>query len=47
MSILAEQIAEAIRTHQPLPAFPEGLSLANGYELQISLSPSNELKAIV
>ncbi|MBT3868318.1 MAG: hypothetical protein HN900_24755 [Gammaproteobacteria bacterium] len=47
MSILAKQIAEPIRTHQPLPTFPEGLSLTNGYEIQISLSPSNELKAIV
>lgn len=34
MSTLAQQIAEAILTHQPLPVFPEGLSLANGYELQ-------------
>ncbi len=34
MSALAQQIAEAILNHQPLPVFPEGLTLANGYELQ-------------
>ena len=38
MSILTEQIAEAIHTHQPLPAFPEGLSLTNGYEIQLEVA---------
>ena len=34
MSALAEQIAEAIRSHQPLPVFPKGLSLTDGYDIQ-------------
>jgi 2-keto-4-pentenoate hydratase len=38
MSALAQQIAEAIRTHQPLPAFPDGLSLADGYEVQLEVA---------
>ncbi|MBT5155996.1 MAG: hypothetical protein HON77_01380 [Gammaproteobacteria bacterium] len=38
MSILAKRIAEAIRTHEPLPAFPEGLNLNNGYEIQLEVA---------
>tara|TARA_B110000977_G_scaffold36145_1_gene48383 strand:- start:4714 stop:5421 length:708 start_codon:yes stop_codon:yes gene_type:complete len=38
MSALTEQIAEAIRSHQPLPAFPGGLSLTDGYEIQLEVA---------
>ncbi len=38
MNTLPQQIAEAIRTHQPLPAFPKGLDLANGYEVQLKVA---------
>lgn len=38
MSELVQRIAEAIRTHQPLPAFPEGLTLAKGYEVQLEVA---------
>ena len=38
MNDLAKQIAGAIRAHQPLPTFPEGLSLAEGYELQLEVA---------
>jgi len=38
LSTLAEQIAEAIRTHQPLPSFPKGLSMTKGYEVQLEVA---------
>ena len=38
MSALANQIAEAIRTHQPLPVFPQALNLADGYEIQLEVA---------
>lgn len=38
MSALTEQIAAAIRSHQPLPAFPGDLSLADGYDMQLEVA---------
>ena len=38
MRALAEQIAEAIRSHHPLPVFPKGLSLPDGYDIQLEVA---------